>query len=72
MLENVKYNLGREYNFYATFPPAQRSKEGTAVAIRKEITHKILNIRTIIHTGGLHGWERKKYAQYIYHNRSSD
>ena len=29
-------------------PPGQRSKGETAVAIKKEITHKVLNIRTTI------------------------
>ena len=46
MLENVKYNLGRKYDFYATITPGQRSKGGTAVKIRKEIAHKRPNIRT--------------------------
>ena len=40
MLENVRYNLGREHNFYATAPPSQRSKEGIAATIRKEIVHE--------------------------------
>ena len=48
VLKNVKYNLGREYNFYATVLPGQRSKGGTAVAIRIEIPHKRLNIRTTL------------------------
>ena len=43
-----KYNLGREYKFYATIPPGQRSKGGTAVAIIKEIAHKRLNIKTTL------------------------
>ena len=34
MLENVKYNLGNEYEFYATIPSGQRSKGGTAVAVK--------------------------------------
>ena len=45
MLENVKYNLGRDYNFYGTILLVQRSKEGAAVAIRKYTVHKRLNIR---------------------------
>ena len=40
--------MGREYKFYATTPPSQRSKGGTAVAIKKKITQKRLNIRTTI------------------------
>ena len=34
-MENVKYNLGREYKFYAIILQGQRSKGGTAVAIEK-------------------------------------
>ena len=30
MLGNVKYNLGKEYNFYAPTSPGQRSKGGTS------------------------------------------
>ena len=45
MLENFKYNLGREYEFYAIIPPDQRSKTGTPVAIKNEIAHERLNIR---------------------------
>ena len=48
MLENVKYNLGREYKFYAIIPPGQRRKERTTVVIKKEIAHKRLNIRTAL------------------------
>ena len=48
MLGNVKYNLGKEYNFYATISPGQRSKGVTAVAIKKEIAHKRLIIRTTL------------------------
>ena len=48
MLENVKYNLGGEYKFYATIPLGQRSKGRTAVAIKKEVAHKRLNIRTTL------------------------
>ena len=40
MLEKDKYNLVREYEFYATTPQSQRSKGGTAVAIKKEITQE--------------------------------
>ena len=45
MLENFRYNQGREHIFYAT---GQRSKGRTAVAIIKEITHKRVNIRTTL------------------------
>ena len=48
MLENVKYNLGREYEFYATILQGQRSKGKTAVAIKKKIAHNRLNIRTTL------------------------
>ena len=51
MLEKDKYNLEREYKFYATTPLGQRSKGGTTVAIKKKITHKRLNIRTTIQVG---------------------
>ena len=40
MLENVKYNLGREHEFYAIIPPGQKNKGGFAVAIKKEIAHE--------------------------------
>ena len=33
MLKEVKYNLGREYESYATTPLGQGSKGGAAVAI---------------------------------------
>ena len=45
MLENDKYSLGREYEFYAKIP-SPRIRE--AVAIKKGITHKRLNIKTTI------------------------
>ena len=48
MLENMKYNPEREQKFYSTIPLGQRSKGRTAVAIKKEITHKRLNIRTTL------------------------
>ena len=48
MLENVKYNLGRVYKFYEKIPPDQKSKGGTAVAIKKEIAQKRLNIRATL------------------------
>ena len=48
MLENDKYNLGKEYKFYVTTPWGRRSKGGTAVAIKKDITHERLNIKTPI------------------------
>ena len=40
MLENTKYDFGREYEFYATIPSGQKSKEGTAILIRKERPHQ--------------------------------
>ena len=48
MLQNVKYNPRREYELYAIIPLGQRSKGGTAIAIKQEIAHKILKIRTIL------------------------
>ena len=63
MLENVKYNLGSEYEFYATIPLGHRSKGGTTVAIKKEIAHKRLNIRKThqavalkVHMAGKRKW----------------
>ena len=43
---NAKNNLRREYKFYATIPPGQRSKGGATVALKKVIAQKRLNIRT--------------------------
>ena len=40
MLENNKHNLGREYEFNAATSPDQRSKGGTAVAVKKERTYE--------------------------------
>ena len=42
MLENVKYNLGREYQFYATIPRNQRSK-GSPNCNKKEIAYEKKN-----------------------------
>ena len=53
ILENVKYNLGREYKFYTTIYLGERSKGGTAVAIKNKIAHKRLNIRTVLHAVAL-------------------
>ena len=36
MLEIVKYNLGRGFEFYAISPLGQRSKGGAAIAIKKK------------------------------------
>ena len=63
MLENVKYNRGRECELYAIIPLGQRSKGETEVAIKKGMAHKRLNIRTALQassSGGLHGKENKK------------
>ena len=35
MLENVIYNLGREYKFYTIILLGERRKEKTTIAIRK-------------------------------------
>ena len=51
MLENARYNLGRECACYARIPPDKRSKGGTSVAIKKEIARKRPNIRTILQIG---------------------
>ena len=48
MLENNNYNLGREYEFYAAVPLGLRSKGGTAIAVRKDIHHNRLNLRTTL------------------------
>ena len=34
MLENVEFNLVREYGFYETFHPGQRDKRGAPIAIK--------------------------------------
>ena len=44
MLENNNYNLGREWDFYVTILQGI-NKGGTAITIRKEVSHKSLNIR---------------------------
>ena len=48
MLENINYNLGREYEFYAAVPLGLRSKGGTAIAVRKDIHHNKINLRTTL------------------------
>ena len=48
MLENNNYNLGREYEFHAAVPLGLRSKRGTIIAVRKDITHNRLNLRTTL------------------------
>ena len=48
MLENNNYNLGREYEFHAAVPLGRRSKGGTAIAVRKDINHNRLNLRTTL------------------------
>ena len=40
LLENTEYNIERDYEFYETIPPVQKSKRGTAIAVRKELPHK--------------------------------
>ena len=60
MLENVKYNLERKYEFYAMIPPSQRSKEGTAIAIKKEIAHKSFNIKTALQVVALEVYMKGK------------
>ena len=42
---NTEYNIRRKYEFYAIIPPSQRSKKGTAIAIRKELSYKSDNAR---------------------------
>ena len=61
MLVNDKYNLGREYEFYATI--LQRSKGGAAIAIKKiNSTQKTKHKNNLpgSSSGGLHGRKNKK------------
>ena len=37
MLKNTEYNIERECKSYATIPSGHKSKENTAIAIRKEL-----------------------------------
>ena len=63
MPENVKYNLVKEYKFYAIILPVQRSKGGTAIAIKKgNSTQKTkhMNGPSDGGSGTLHDSERKK------------
>ena len=46
MLGNVKYNLKREYKFYATIPRGQKRDRSSYK--KKEIAYKRLNIRTTL------------------------
>ena len=48
LLDNPKYNINRKYDLYATILPEQRSKGGEAKAVRKDISHRRLDIRTTI------------------------
>ena len=48
MLNNTNYTIERRYKLYASIPLGQRSKGGVAIAIKKEISHKRLNIRTTL------------------------
>ena len=48
MLDNPKYNIDRKYDLYAKILPGQRSKDGAAIAVRKDIPHRRQNIRTTI------------------------
>ena len=69
MLENIKYNLGREYEFYTTIPPSQRSKRGATVSIINEMTRKKLNIRTTLQVVALEVYmtgKRKRRICLIY------
>ena len=50
-MENNKYNLGREYEFYATTPLRSEKQGKDCSCNKKEITHKRLNIRTTNHPG---------------------
>ena len=62
MPENVKYNLVKEYKFYAIILPVQRSKGGTAIAIKKgNSTQKTkhMNGPSDGGSGTLHDSERK-------------
>ena len=48
MLQNSNYNFGREYEFHSAVPLRLRSKGGTAIAVRKDINHNRLNLRTTL------------------------
>ena len=48
MLNNNNYSIERRYKLYVSIPLRQRSKGGVAIAIKKEISHKRLNIRTTL------------------------
>ena len=48
MLNNPNYIIDRKYDLYATILPGQRNKGGAAIAVRKDIPHSRLNIRTTI------------------------
>ena len=67
MLENNKYNLGREYQLHAAVPLGLRSKGGTAIAIRKDITHK-QNLKTTLHVVALEVYlGEKNIVRYTFH-----
>ena len=74
MIENVNYNLGRKYDFYAIISLSQKSKREIAIAIKKEIAHKRVNIRTAFQAVALKIYmtEKGQYTQYIYPNRPGD
>ena len=48
MLKNNNYNLGREYEFHAAVHLGLRSKGGTTIAVRKDINHNKLNLKTTL------------------------
>ena len=63
MLENVKYNLGREYKFYATIPPDQRKqRRGCSCYKKRNSTQKTKHKNNLPGgiSGGLPGREKKK------------
>ena len=73
MLENVKYNLGREYKFYATILSGQRSKKWAEVLMKKRNSIQKTKYKNDLLGGGgsesLHNWEGKEkeqYTQYTY------
>ena len=58
MLENVKYNLGREYEFYATIPMQRKAVVAIKNKQHKKTKHK--NNPPVSRSGSLHDSEKKK------------
>ena len=70
---NTKYHLEIEYKFYATVCRSQRSNGGTAIAMKKDIPHKRLIIRTILlssSAGGLPGKKKNNIKKEVARKKS--